>query len=388
MPLKGMDFSRSNQAFARFNQFLQYDLLDQQRTERDKDLMRIQDRLMRERQAEAGDIEKSVAEYKTALSEKEAYTKAIIDIDKMPRFSRLSALSHMSTNPNLPEEYHAEARKAVEEYASVVKTLSMAYFMASRGQGTAEAAFHAADGGGLDGLTDWMQENAASWRHAEGLKFDREKLTAEGEGSEKAGQDEVTKRYITMIEKSLSHLQGQGVQGTALAGDARIFMENKTLNPLSAENQELAYTGLLDLWQRVADQGAGALSDGNKAFIRRVWAAGEWGGRAAGVIGNEPAAAPAARGGRKPQVEGSQPLQPQVEEPHTPVPAGGGVDLETGATPTETAGVNEAARQTAIRYYAEFFIQKVRGGIRDEAAIREATMLATEFVDSKIYPRK
>lgn len=373
MPLKGMDFSRANQAFARFNQFLQYDLLDQQRTERDKGLMMIQDRLMRERQAEAGDIEKSVAEYKTGLSEREAYTKAIIDIDKMPKFSRLSALAHMSTNPNLPEEYHAETRKAVEEYAEVVKKLSMAYFMASRGQGSAEDAFNAADGGGLDGLTDWMQENATSWRHAEGLKFDREKLTAEGEGSEKAGQDEVTKRYISMLEKSIQHLETQGVQGTAMSGDVRIFMENKTLNPLSAENQDMALTGLIDLWQRVIDQGAGALTEGNKAFIRRVWSAGDWGERAANVRQPEGGAAPAGRG--------------PVAAP-APAPARGGVNLETGATPTETAGVDEAARQTAINHYVDLFIEQIYGGRKDEATIREATMIATEFVDTKIYPKK
>jgi len=71
MPIQ-LDFSRSNQTLARFNQFLTYDLLDQKRSERDVALMGIQDRLMRERQVQAGQIDVGVAEYKSAFSNEEA----------------------------------------------------------------------------------------------------------------------------------------------------------------------------------------------------------------------------------------------------------------------------------------------------------------------------
>ena len=133
-----LDFSSSKQTLARFNQFLSYDLLDQMRSDRDADLMRVQDKLMRERQVEAGRIDIGVAEYKSALTDKEAYTKAMLDYAKLPGADYRVSMARLATDPNLPPQYHEAAIQAAKDYAAEIIPLAQAAYNASRGTGTWE----------------------------------------------------------------------------------------------------------------------------------------------------------------------------------------------------------------------------------------------------------
>ena len=148
MPIR-LDFSRSNQTLARFNQFLTYDLLDQKKSERDVALMGIQDRLMRERQVEAGQIDIGVAEYKSALSNEEAWTKAKLEFAKQPRFEYLNAWANMATDTTVPEKYHQTIRNAVKARAEILGPVADAFQQSSVGKMSSKDAYAVLDAAGL-----------------------------------------------------------------------------------------------------------------------------------------------------------------------------------------------------------------------------------------------
>jgi hypothetical protein len=276
MPLRGLDFKRSNQAIARFNQFLQYDLLDQMRTDRDVAVLEVSDRLMRERQKEGGEIEKNVAEFKSSLTDKEAYTKAMLDIAKLPEADYLVSMARLATDKNLPPQFHEPARGAAKKYASIVLPLAQAYYNASRGIGTANDAFAALKGGGVQGLTDYMEQSGMNIRAQQVAQtaageqgVQREKIAAEGEGRTQAQMDKMSERFIAWIGDTVKFLEAEGVQGESMI-DA-IFAEAKVRDPLMSEYRGSALQFLNQLKANVIRSGADALTDGNIAFITKAW---------------------------------------------------------------------------------------------------------------------
>lgn len=401
MPLNA-DFSRSNRALARFNQFLQYDLLDQFRSDRDAALLQVSDKLQRERAVEQGQIDIGVAQYKSGLTEKEAYLKAALDISKQPHYDYLVSMAHMATDPNLPEQFKAQAKGAAEEYAKLILPLAEMAFKASRGEASWENYAAGIKGGGTKLMTDVMNESGQNYRANLGARtaeeanltsrdrnaVDRERIAADREGRDTASSDEVTKRYINMIETSIRHLEAQGVTPSQEKVPA-IFMENKALNPLDKANQDKALTGLVDLWQRVSEGGAAALTPGNKTFIQRVWNAGAWQGAteeapAGGVLKRLKSSQGSTAGRRGPTgAEGP------VEIPGgAPATGGGGINLETGSTPQEEQQAYAAIRRTLIEQKTQEFINAVygQGTAPTPALLGEARKAAMEYVDSRLMP--
>lgn len=279
MPLRGIDFSRSNQAISRFNQFLQYDLLDQFRSDRDVAILSVSDRLQRERQAEEGERQKDIAEFKSNLTDKEAYTKAMLDIGKLPQYDYLVSMARLATDPNLPPQFHDQARGAAKEYAALIGPLAAAAYNASRGLTTWEDYQSLLYGGGFKGMEEGMKEtgtniraritaNTAAGEQAVG----RERIAAEGAGRAQAQTDKATERYIKWIDDTTQFLVGEGVQGEAIVGAGMpIYLESKSRDPLSSEDRGKALTYLQQLRAKVMKEGPDSLTDGNVSFITKVW---------------------------------------------------------------------------------------------------------------------
>ncbi len=365
MALRGMDFSNSNRAIARFNQFLQYDLLDQMKSDRDVDILKVSDRLQRERQIEAGEIDVGVARYKSALTDKEAYTKAMLDISKLPEADYLQAMARLATNPNLPPEYHGAARNAAQKYANMVRPLALAAYNASRGITTWDDYESILSGMGSKGLMDMTQETGMNIRAQGVAKTEGEKLGVEREkvraGIGKTGKspEEVrAERYLKLIDDTIGHLQAEGVQGEALVGNMPIYLESKTRDPLSSENRGKALTYLNQLKVKVID--GSPLTDANTSFITRVW--------------------------NTPGVQGfvSGRLSGAAEKK----PTGAGLpNPETGVSEGDEAIAAQEKKAALIRHYADIYIQQVLGGTRTPENEAKATADATEFVEKYIYKK-
>jgi hypothetical protein len=383
MPLTGLDFSKSNRALSRFNEFLQYDLLDQMRSDRDVGILKVSDRLQRERQREAGEIDKDVAGFKSALSDKEAYLKAMLDIGQLPQYDYLVAMARLATDSNLPPQFHEQARGAAKEYAALIGPYSLALYNASRGQGDPDDAFAALKAGGIKGIEEWMKETGMNIRARQVAQtaageqaVQREKIAAEGEGRTAAATDKVTDRYIKWIDEAVQFLVGEGVQGEALTGDMPIYLETKTRDPLTSEHRGQALTWLNQLKAKVIREGADSLTDGNISFITKVWNTPSVQGFVTerlkkvdgGAGGAAAAPAPTARGPRG--------------------ATGGLPSPETGATPAEDQAAFEAIRTTLINQKIEEFINAVygKGTTATPEILAEAKKHATEYVDTNIMP--
>jgi len=382
MPIP-LDFSRSNQTLARFNQYLMYDLLDQKKSDRDVALMNIQDRLMRERQVEAGQIDIGVAEYKSALSNDEAWTKAKLEFAKQPRFTYLNSWANMAGDTTVPEKYHQTIRDAVKARAEILGPVADAFQQASVGKMSWKNAYATLDAAGIGGITDVMQEagtgrraNLAAEVDREKLGVEREKLTDVGAGRTQAAQDKVTERYLKWIEDTTQFLVGEGVQGEAITGDMPIYLEAKARDPLSSEDRGKALTYLQQLRAQVLRQGPDSLTDGNISFITKVW-------NTAGVQGFVSDKLKKVEGG----MQGSVAASAGKGAP-APVERRGGLPSpETGATTAEYDQALGAVRQTWINQKAAEFIKAVYGETPSTPEIQqEAMRYATEYVDTRIMP--
>ena len=273
-----LDFSSSKQTLARFNQFLSYDLLDQMRSDRDADLMRVQDKLMRERQVEAGRIDIGVAEYKSALTDKEAYTKAMLDYAKLPGADYRVSMARLATDPNLPPQYHEAAIQAAKDYAAEIIPLAQAAYNASRGTGTWEDYAAMLKGGGFRGMEEAYKESGTNIRASrqagieeQKLGIEREKLTDVGAGRTQAAAEKMTDRYIKWIDDTVSYLVGEGVQGQAMTGEMPIYLESKSRDPLSSQDRGFALTHLQNIKAQILRQGYETLTDGQLSFVSKVY---------------------------------------------------------------------------------------------------------------------
>jgi len=363
MPLRGLDFSRSNQAIARFNQFLQYDLMDQLRSDRDVGILQISDRLQRERQREAGQIEAGIAEFKSALTDKEAYIKAMLDISKLPEADYLMAMARLATDPNLPPQYHDAARNAAKKYASIAIPLAQAYYNASRGIGTATDAFNALQGGGVAGLTDYMKESGMNLRAQQVAKTAEDeqrlgyaKIAADVMGRTATAVEKKETAYIKWVDDTINFLVGEGVQGEALIGDMPIYLETKTRDPLSSTDRGKALTYLNRLKGQILNEGYASLTPGNLEFISKVWNTPAVQGYVSERLkGGTPSPAPAA--GQRPR--------PGAAQPAPPSGAVGQVNPETGATVEEENEAFAAIRRTLINQRIQDFMGVTGLGLED-----------------------
>jgi hypothetical protein len=364
MPLQGLDFSRSNQALARFNQFLAYDLLDQNKSDRDVALMGIQDRLMRERQVEAGQIDMGVAEYKSALSNEESWTKAKLEFAKQPRFEYLNMWANMAIDKTVPEKYHPTIRNAVKERAAILGEMADAFQQASQGKMSWENAYAIGNAAGVKGLTEMTQEAGSNRRANLAAEVDREKLDVEekrltdtGAGRTQAAAEKMTDRYIKWVDDTVSYLVGEGVQGQAMTGEMPIYLESKSRDPLSSQDRGFTLTHLQNIKGQILRKGYGSLTDGQLAFISKVYNTPSVQGFVTEKLKtNPPAPATPAAGARPPRPGGSP----------APIAGGtqGGLSPVTGATTAEYDQALAKVRETWIA-------QKEAEGI-------EATGLAAE----------
>ncbi|MDO8348664.1 MAG: hypothetical protein Q7T30_00390, partial [Planctomycetota bacterium] len=268
MPIQ-LDFSRSNQALARFNQFLQYDLLDKMRTDRDVDVMKIQDRLMREREVEKGNIDIGVARYKSVLTDKEAYLAAYLDISKLPEFASDHAMAILATDENLPAQFHPAAREGAKRWAERILPLAQAHYRMSRGQATQEDFEALNKYAGFKGSEEGMKETGANIRASrtagieeQKIGIEREKLTDVGAGRTQAAAEKMTDRYLKWVDDTVSYLVGEGVQGAAMSGEMPIYLESKSRDPLSSQDRGFALTHLQNIKTQILRQGYESLTDG------------------------------------------------------------------------------------------------------------------------------
>ncbi len=372
----GLDFSQSNKAIARFNQFLQADLLDQLSSDRDTMRLQVQDKLMRERAVEQGQIDMGVAGYKSALTDKEAYTKAMLDIAKMSEYDYLVSMARFATDPNIPDHLKPVTLNAAKEYGAMSRALALSYYNASRGKGNAIDAYEALRGGGMKGLTDWMQQNGMGVR--EGMQQSR------AEKAEKAGVvADTTKAWQGQIRETRDFLVSQGVMGQAITGEMRIFMENKTLNPMNAEDQGYTLYHLNRIWQKVTDEGPGSVTPGEKNFIAQAWNVFA-SNKAAGTMGEgivqKPTTPPAMAGAGR----AAGALPPQAPGAAAAPP----VNPETGATPEQDL---EMFRRLRGRLYRNKIPEIIRmkygaGYSPTPAELRAVEKAAKKFVDTRLGP--
>ena len=371
MPIQ-LDFSRSNQTLARFNQFLSYDLLDQMRSDRDAGLMQVQDKLMREREVERGQIDIGVARYKSALTDKEAYTKAMLDFAKLPGADYLVSMARLATDPNLPQNYHTIAAGAAKEYAAIILPAAQAAQAASEGKGTWEDYDALIKAGGFKGMEEGYKESGTNRRANLAAEVDREKMGVEREklGAAERGvsvkaTDEKAKQYVDWIDKTVAFISGEGVKGNALV-DAVLFLTGgKTRDPYAPEVYGKVLSDLQGLKRKILNNEP--LTRGNEDYIIKVWNArsldaSQAAGGAAGATGRpaETTQAPAAAGG------------------------GGVPNVETGLTGQDEAGITAQKRQALVNHYTELYIQQVYGGARSPENIAQATADANEFISKFI----
>jgi len=377
MPIR-LDFSRSNQALARFNQFLQYDLLDKMRSDRDVDIMKIQDKLMRERDLLRGEIDIGVAQYKSDLTDKESYTKAMLDYAKMPGADYRVAMARLATDRNLPPQYHDAAIQAAKDYAAEIIPLAQAAYNASRGIGTWKDYAAMVKGGGFKGMEEAYKETGTNIRAArqagieeQKLGIERERLTDVGAGRTQAAAEKMTDRYIKWVDDTVSYLVGEGVQGQAMTGEMPIYLESKSRDPLSSQDRGFALTHLQNIKTQILRQGYESLTDGQLSFISKVY-------NTPAVQGfvTEKLKSPPVAGGRPPRPGGAP----------VPVAGGtqGGLSPYTGNTAAETAGIQDQKRQALVNHYVELYIQHIYGGVRSQENIAQATTDANEFISKYI----
>lgn len=371
-----LDFSSSKQTLARFNQFLSYDLLDQMRSDRDADLMRVQDKLMRERQVEAGRIDIGVAEYKSALTDKEAYTKAMLDYAKLPGADYRVSMARLATDPNLPPQYHEAAIQAAKDYAAEIIPLAQAAYNASRGTGTWEDYAAMLKGGGFRGMEEAYKESGTNIRASrqagieeQKLGIEREKLTDVGAGRTQAAAEKMTDRYIKWIDDTVSYLVGEGVQGQAMTGEMPIYLESKSRDPLSSQDRGFALTHLQNIKAQILRQGYETLTDGQLSFVSKVYNTPAVQGFVTEKLKEPPAA-------------GKRPPRPGAAGAPAPVAGGtqGGLNPYTGNTAADEAGVRASRREGLFNHYVEFDIQNLFGGVRSAENKAKAEARANEFI--------
>jgi len=378
-----LDFSRSNQTLARFNQFLAYDLLDQKKSERDVALMGIQDRLMRERQVQAGQIDIGVAEYKSALSNEESWTKAKLEAAKQPWFEYLNMWANMAIDETVPQKYHGTIRNAVKLRGEIIGRMADAFQQASQGKMSWENAYAIADSSGVKGLTEMTQEAGSGRRANLAAEVDREKMDIEerkltdvGAGRTQAAAEKMTDRYIKWVDDTVSYLVGEGVQSQAMTGDMPIYLESKSRDPLSSQDRGFALTHLQNIKTQILRQGYESLTDGQLAFISKVYNTPAVQGFVSEKLKTTPAA-----GTRPPRPGGAGDLPPAMGGTQ------GGLSPATGATNQEYDQALGSVRQTWINQKAEEFIKAVYGEAAPTPEIQqEAMRYATEYVDTKIMP--
>ena len=380
MPIQ-VDFSRSNQTLARFNQFLIYDLLDKLRSDRDADLMRVQDKLMREREIERGEIDIGVAQYKSALTDKEAYTKAMLDFAKLPGADYLVTMARLATDPNLPDDKKTIAVGAAKEYAAMIIPLAQAAQAASEGTGTWENYAALLKGGGFKGMEEGYKESGAGRRANLAAEVDREKmgieerkLTDVGAGRTQAAAEKMTDRYIKWVDDTVSYLVGEGVQSQAMTGDMPIYLESKSRDPLSSQDRGFALTHLQNIKTQILRQGYESLTDGQLSFISKVYNTPAVQGFVTEKLRTTPAA-------------GTRPPRPGGALAPTAGGTQGGLSPVTGATNQEYDQALGSVRQTWINQKAAEFIKAVYGEDQTTPEIQqEAIKYATEYVDTRIMP--
>lgn len=105
------------------------------------------------------------------------------------------------------------------------------------------------------------------------------------------------KGYMDLVQSSKKYLVDQGIQGTALTGDVRIFLENKTLDPMNSKQRSYALFYLTTLEQQLLDQGPDSLTPGQKAFIASAWNTWGWNQGATAATPGAPGAGAPAGGG-------------------------------------------------------------------------------------------
>ena len=380
MPIR-LDFSRSNQALARFNQFLQYDLLDKMRSDRDVDIMKIQDKLMRERDLLRGEIDIGVAQYKSDLTDKESYTKAMLDYAKMPGADYRVAMARLATDRNLPPQYHDAAIQAAKDYAAEIIPLAQAAYNASRGIGTWKDYAAMVKGGGFKGMEEAYKETGTNIRAArqagieeQKLGIERERLTDVGAGRTQAAAEKMTDRYIKWVDDTVSYLVGEGVQGQAMTGEMPIYLESKSRDPLSSQDRGFALTHLQNIKTQILRQGYESLTDGQLSFISKVYNTPAVQGFVTEKLRTTPAA-------------GTRPPRPGGALAPTAGGTQGGLSPVTGATNQEYDQALGSVRQTWINQKAAEFIKAVYGEDQTTPEIQqEAIKYATEYVDTRIMP--
>lgn len=371
----GLDFSQSNKAISRFNQFLQADLLDQLSSDRDTMRLQVQDKLMRERAVEQGQIDMGVAGYKSALTDKEAYTKAMLDIAKMPEYDYLVSMARFATDPNLPEDKRAIAMNAAKEYGAISRALALSYYKASRGQGNPMDAYKALRGGGMKGLTDWMQQNGMGVR--EGMQQSR------AEKAEKAGiAADTTKAWQGQVKDTRDYLVSQGVQGQAVTGEMRIFMENKTLDPMNSEDRSYTLYHLNRIWQKITDEGPGSVTPGEKNFIAMAWntyAANKAAGTMGGGIVQKPTAPPAIAGAAG--AAGALPPEPTVAGRPS-------IDATTGLSFQQEQAMYTQIRQGLIASKVQEGLNMTygEGYSPTPAELKEMEKAVKKYIDNRLGP--
>jgi hypothetical protein len=346
--------------------------------------MKVSDKLMREREIERGEIDIGVARYKSALTDKEAYTKAMLDYAKLPGADYLITMARLATDPNLPEDMKPIAAAAAKQYAEMIIPLARAAQAASNGTGTWEDYAALLKGGGFKGMEEGYKESGTNRRANLAAEVDREKLDVEekrltdtGAGRTQAAAEKMTDRYIKWVDDTVSYLVGEGVQGQAMTGEMPIYLESKSRDPLSSQDRGFTLTHLQNINGQILRKGYDSLTDGQLAFISKVYNTPSVQGFVTEKLKtNPPAPATPAAGARPPRPGGSP----------APVAGGtqGGLNPYTGNTAEETAGIAAQKRQALVNHYTELYIQQVYGGARSPENIAQATADANEFISKFI----
>jgi len=219
--------------------------------------------------------------------------------------------------------------------------------------------------------------NLAAEVDREKLGVEREKLTDVGAGRTQATAEKMTDRYLKWVDDTVSYLVGEGVQGQAMTGEMPIYLESKSRDPLSSQDRGFALTHLQNIKAQILRQGYESLTDGQLAFISKVYNTPSVQGFVTEKLTKNPAdqAAPAA-GTRPPRPGGAT----------APVAGGtqGGLNPYTGNTEADEAGIQAQKRTALVNHYVELYLQQVYGGVRSQENIAQATTYANEFISKYV----
>jgi len=217
MPL---DFSESRKAIQRFNQFLQYDMLDKRASQRRMRQEEYANTLAMGRMERGAELEGGLEEKKSGLRMAEAQRKVLLDIARDPRFDQITAMIHLGRVGELPPGTEHLAEEAQSEMKPMLEKLTNALFAVQKGETTPDNYNSLLDGFGSQ-AAQWATERTSvniNARRQQKIEEERNRiagLTAGAGGFDIA--DKYRREQVKYIDDAQGFVANEGAQPSTTA---------------------------------------------------------------------------------------------------------------------------------------------------------------------------